>query len=219
MPPKPVPYPRLSKALVVVLLLGGSAALAGDVSYEYDELNRLTRVDYEDGTSVSYSYDRAGNRLSRVVSREDDEHGIRYAASGIWCAPGEMLDCDDNCPAAANPDQADQDGDGVGDACDNCVVAANARLPVERLHLPRTGDQLDADLDGFGNACDPDLNGDGIVNFLDLSIFKTRFLKVDAVADLTGDGLVNFLDLARTKAGFLKPPGPRCESCRAENER
>jgi hypothetical protein len=34
------------------------------------------------------------------------------------CTGGELLDCDDNCPCVANPDQADDDGDGVGNACD-----------------------------------------------------------------------------------------------------
>ena len=49
-------------------------------------------------------------------------------------------DASDNCPAAANADQADADTDGVGDACDNCPLAPNA-------------DQADADGDGRGDAC------------------------------------------------------------------
>lgn len=48
---------------------------------------------------------------------------------------------DDNCPDVPNPDQADRDGDFVGDACDNCPNNANAN-------------QADADGDGLGDACD-----------------------------------------------------------------
>ena len=39
-------------------------------------------------------------------------------------------------------DPHDEDGDGVGDACDNCPATVNA-------------DQVDADGDGVGDACDP----------------------------------------------------------------
>ncbi len=43
----------------------------------------------------------------------------------------------DNCPNDVNPDQADRDRDGLGDACDPC------------------DDATDQDGDGIGDACDP----------------------------------------------------------------
>lgn len=41
---------------------------AENVSYAYDDLNRLIRAEYENGAVIEYSYDAAGNRLSQVVS-------------------------------------------------------------------------------------------------------------------------------------------------------
>ena len=79
-----------------------------------------------------------------------------------------IADDEDNCLGLSNPDQADADGDGFGDACDeipndntehedsdgdgigdnsdNCLETENA-------------DQVDTDGDGLGNACDecPDI--------------------------------------------------------------
>ena len=39
---------------------------AATFNYSYDSLNRVTKVAYSDGSSESYSYDSAGNRLSQV---------------------------------------------------------------------------------------------------------------------------------------------------------
>ena len=48
----------------------------------------------------------------------------------------------------------DSDGDGAGDACDNCLSDTNA-------------DQKDTDSDGEGDECDTDKDGDGILNASD----------------------------------------------------
>ena len=58
-------------------------------------------------------------------------------------------DSEDNCPKAANAEQADVDFDGIGDVCDNCQSISNS-------------DQFDLDSDGFGNICDvcPDIADD-----------------------------------------------------------
>ena len=43
--------------LLIILIPGLSTA----DTYEYDELNRLTRVVYDDGKELTYTYDAAGN--------------------------------------------------------------------------------------------------------------------------------------------------------------
>ena len=45
-----------------------SSAFAGSSQYIYDDLNRLVRMQYENGTFIEYTYDSAGNRLTRIVN-------------------------------------------------------------------------------------------------------------------------------------------------------
>jgi hypothetical protein len=73
--------------------------------------------------------DSSGNGTENP-NDDDDDDGV---ANG-----------DDDCPAIANPDQADGDADTVGDLCDDCIAEPNL-------------DQLDDDGDGVGNWCDTEV--------------------------------------------------------------
>ncbi len=52
---------------LLVVWFGSSHA---ETIYTYDELNRLRRVEYEDGSVIEYTYDGAGNRLTLSVTQE-----------------------------------------------------------------------------------------------------------------------------------------------------
>ncbi len=90
---------------------------------------------------------------------------------------------------------ADDDEDKLQNHEDNCTQVYNP-------------DQIDADNDGFGNVCDPDLNNDGIVNIIDLGLFRLVYFTNDPVADFNSDGIVNVEDLGTLKSYFFLPPGP-----------
>jgi len=92
------------------------------------------------------------------------------------CDDGQTDGCDDNCRFVPNPDQADTDHDGVGDACEG--DADGDGLPDDAFGAVCTGgqttgcddncpttpnpDQADADGDGIGDACEVDSDNDGL---------------------------------------------------------
>jgi hypothetical protein len=91
---------------------------------------------------------RAGGQLQLVVIAQDTLGTINLLNYELmmWYAADyddgdSYMACEDNCPLIANEDQADFDGDGVGDVCDNCWQTANS-------------DQADIDVDGNGDVCD-----------------------------------------------------------------
>jgi len=51
---------------VILILLSCFDKIAISKTYKYDNLHRLTRVVYDNGTQITYSYDEVGNRTRRV---------------------------------------------------------------------------------------------------------------------------------------------------------
>jgi hypothetical protein len=65
-----------------------------------------------------------------------------------------VLDADDNCPAAANADQEDLDGDGAGDACDDDDDGDGVTDEDDNCPVDSNANQADRDQDGIGDVCD-----------------------------------------------------------------
>lgn len=63
-------------------------------------------------------------------------------------------DAVDNCPATANVDQADLDGDNIGDICDDDRDGDTILNGVDNCPDTANTDQNDADGDGIGDLCD-----------------------------------------------------------------
>src|SRR3990170_6791398 len=57
---------RLTAGLIILFTVG--IVHAATITYTYDSLNRLTRVDYGNGYTIEYTYDAAGNRLTLKAS-------------------------------------------------------------------------------------------------------------------------------------------------------
>ena len=58
---------KISFILSILFYFFVSLSFAGTTTYQYDDLNRLIRAQYPDSKVVQYTYDAAGNRVSKVI--------------------------------------------------------------------------------------------------------------------------------------------------------
>jgi extracellular elastinolytic metalloproteinase len=114
-----------------------------------------------------------------------------------------IVDDDDNCLALHNPDQADADEDGQGDACDPADDADGVLDAQDNCPTTTNDDQADSDGDGLGDACDPDDDSDGLADVSD----NCPLAFEPGQADSDGDGLGDACD-PPLNTGPGPGPGP-----------
>jgi hypothetical protein len=149
-------------------------------------------------TAYEYAFDRAP--VTRVYGRDltgpyDEEMGDQIMPVVIVSkrlAPDTDGDGTpnhlDNCRTVANPDQADADGDGQGDACEAPDTDGDGRIDtLDNCPTVRNADQADLDGDGVGDPCDPDRDGDGAPNTTDTCALVPDADQADADSDGIGD--------------------------------
>jgi hypothetical protein len=96
----------------------------------------------------------------------------------------------------------DFDLDGDADADDRGIILASQGIGsfYTEGDFDCDGDVDSDDLDAWdaanGTSCPADVNGDGQVNFFDVSAFLNAYNAMDLSVDFNNDGVLNFFDVS-----------------------
>lgn len=121
----------------------------------------------DDGDGISDADEIANG--TDPLKADTDGDGVDDASDAFPTDPTESVDTDldgvgdngDNCPAVANADQADLDGDGQGDVCDPDIDGDGVANDQDAFPTDPS-ESVDTDGDGIGNNADTDDDGDGV---------------------------------------------------------
>ncbi|MCG3136609.1 MAG: hypothetical protein HJJLKODD_00443 [Phycisphaerae bacterium] len=130
--------------------------------------------------------DRAVGSGSYRMIHDCDNDGTPDSTEADTDGDGKINDCD-NCPANANPGQEDQDSDGTGDLCDSDVDGDGFANGSDNCPLVSNPSQADTDSDGIGDACELDYDGDGVPDLTDNCPTISNPSQLDVDSDGDGD--------------------------------
>jgi YD repeat-containing protein len=138
--------------LAILILMCPLVSFGANITYTYDSLSRVTKVDYGNGFTEEYTYDAAGNRLTMAIYTDTDSDGLpdswEIANFGNLTTANGTTDYDsdglldkDEYSNNTNPKNSDTDGDSMPDVWE----VANNLNPL----INDSG--LDPDGDGYTN--------------------------------------------------------------------
>ena len=107
----------ISMTMIALLFASVILSNAETVNYIYDELNRLIRVEYGNGTVTEYTYDKAGNRLEEKISYSDITPPTTTASP-----PGGIYNTAQSVTLTCN--------DGTGSGCDKIYYTTDGSTPT-----------------------------------------------------------------------------------------
>jgi hypothetical protein len=195
----------------VVTPLGNGSAFIATIPKGSGGLNSPYLIPYTVNAPLADRQIVAGDRFAAEVFVQNacDVKRTPHLVFADIAQPSNLSGTD-NCPNVVNPDQADTDDDGIGDACDGCPLVSNPdQTDTDADGIPHASDicpavadpqQLDGDHDGVGDACDVcpaaadpaqlDADGDGRGNVCD----NCPAVSNPTQTDTDGDGIGNACD-------------------------
>jgi YD repeat-containing protein len=180
------------KILTIIFILfvaSISTVYAANITYQYDDLHRLTKMEHENGPTIIYEYDKLGNRISKKVTstiQDSDNDELPDNLEADSCTDPYDADTDDDGiidgeedanhngsqdPGETDPCSIDTDGDGIQDGTelgytdDDIGADTDTSVFQPDLDPSTTSDPLNSDTDGDGMSDgEEDSNANGRVD-------------------------------------------------------